>query len=441
MLPANLNKQTTIYLGAMTGTSVDKEVDFTAAIFDDNGKLLHHQNATVILPEAVRNILYHLSTTPCDQLTVAERSKGEIAVTDFMIDAYCQVITEIGLQNHPKNKLVLSPHGQTIDHQPQRQHTDQLLHGERLAVTTGYPVVFRHRQACITVSDAAPLAPVLLQTLFPPLIGNDDRELHPITGLNLDTAIVNGGGIANICVFSEGKTIAFDTGPANGPLDELVKYILATDKSAIPADLQTAISAAGYDVDGAWAARGQIDRTMYRNLMGHRYFAQQTTRKSADRTWFNLDWVLQARNHTMWADCLTTLSTVIADSIAQAITANLKSNSLQLGFYGGLRYNQTVMQRINQQLQSYRIHNLDWHAYHLNPDFIESLLMAYLGFCVHHHRPVDLSYCTTTSSLRAPSKTIPNQANSANKLQNAPGDGEHSALVIPGLLVNPISKP
>ena len=33
------------------------------------------------------------------------------------------------------------------------------------------------------------------------------------------------------------------------------------------------------------------------------------------------------------------------------------------------------------------------HDHGLDGDFIESLLMAYLGFCVHQKRSVDLSYC------------------------------------------------
>jgi anhydro-N-acetylmuramic acid kinase len=419
-----INQKNTIYIGAMSGTSVDKQVDFTAAVFADDGQLLCKQNIGVDIPASIRASLYHLSVTPCDQLTVAERTNGEVAITDFMIEAYKNVIEKLGLKNHPKETVILSPHGQTIDHQPGRQHTDQLLHGERLAAETGYPVAFRHRQACITCSDAAPLAPVLLQELLRPgLLRRDaprkDGEKSDAPGKggfreSRDIVVINGGGIANICIFSGDKTIAFDTGPANGPLDELIQHITQTDKTAIPTDLAESIITNGYDMNGQWAKRGIIDTDMHQALMTHDYFANHSTRKSADRTWFNLAWVLEAKGSASWQNTVTTLAAVIADSIAHAILLNSSTTDIELGFYGGLRYNEYVIQRILQQLKDKTVIQIDWNERGLDPDFIESLLMAYLGFCVHRNRAVDLNYCST------------------GLLRCARNDGR----VIPGTLIN-----
>lgn len=406
----DINKDTILYLGAMTGTSVDKEADFTVASFHDNGQLRCHENIAIAMPKETRSLLYRLSVTPSEHLTLTDRSIGEIAITRFLIDAFQEVIQQAGLSDHPKENLILSPHGQTIDHQPTRSFTDQLLHGEQLAYETQHPVVFRHRQSCITCSNAAPLAPVLLGHLF-----NEKRSATE------DVVIVNGGGIANICIFSGDKTIAFDTGPANGPLDEWMQHLLTTDSSLIPNDLSAEIMKQAYDVGGQWAKRGQVNEAMYARLMRHPYFADPSIRKSADRAWFNLQWVLDARGHTEGTDSLTTLAAVVADSLANSLLKNLSTPTIRIGFYGGLRYHQYVIERVLKQLE---FRHLDltlihWESMGLDPDFIESLLMAYLGFCVHQKKRICLDYCST------------HNASDEQKIKQI------GCRVMPGLLIDP----
>ncbi len=397
MLSEKITTKETIYIGAMTGTSVDKEVDFSAATFSSDGVLLEHDNLTIALPEKTRSLLYKLSITPCEQLTIAERRQGERAITDFLIDAFRSVIEQWGLKNYPKNQIILSPHGQTIDHQPTLRSTDQLVHGERLAYETGYPVVFRHRQACITCSHAAPLSPLLLKTLFDSPQVNDFFHDPKNKDLNQDVVIINGGGLANICIFSNKKTIAFDTGPANGPIDELIRHILTLDKSIIPADLATAIIKNEFDVSGSWAKRGHVCPLMQEKLLAHPYFS---THQSADRSQFNLNWVLCAKSNLTWQDCLTTLSHVIATTLSNAISEQATTKNIHLGFYGGLAYNTYIIETVLSQLSHFSISPIRWEEKNLNPDFIESLLMAYLGFCVHQNKRVCLDYCSDTKKTQ-----------------------------------------
>lgn len=376
----------TIYIGSMSGTSVDKKVDFTAAIFSNEGKLLYHENLVVELPENTRRLLYKLSTTPCDQLTVSERNDGEIAITDFLIEAFQSVIQQWGLASY--SNIVLSPHGQTIDHKPLFKTTHQLVHGERLAYETSYPVVFRHRQSCIPFSNAAPLAPLLLESLF------DDNCI-----------LINGGGIANLAILEKGKeVIAFDSGPANGPLDELVQHIIKTEPSAIPADLAEDIIKEGFDVSGDWAKRGNVCEAMTETLLTHSYFADKTGKKSADRTQFDLTWALDAKGNATWSDTVTTLSYVIASSLSQAIRDQVSVGEVSIGLYGGLRYNTYIIDTFLEQLSDFSITLIDWKEKSLDPDFIESLLMAYLGFCVHQDKTISLQYCSVSNESK---KIIP----------------------------------
>lgn len=368
----------------MSGTSVDRDVDFTAAVFAADGRLLNHADATVTLPADTRQLLYHLSVTPCDRLTISERNRGEQAITRFLIDAFQQVIQQWGLENHPKENIILSPHGQTIDHQPYQHSTDQLVHGESIAHALGYRVVFRHRQACIPISHAAPLAPLLFRALFSHSEGQ--------------VVLINGGGIANLCVLDEQSIVAFDSGPANGPLDELIQHICHTEPDAIPADLIATTLDCGYDVNGQWARRGKVDTRLQEKLLNHPYFLNHSSKKSADRSQFNLDWVLECKGDTTWQNCITTLSHVVATTIAQAVLTHVDQHKpIQLGFYGGLKHNQFIIEQCLSELTPLDLSELHWEQLGLNPNFIESLLMAFLGFCVHQNKAVSLNYCSEQS--------------------------------------------
>ena len=153
--------QPVIYLGCMTGTSVDRYADFTAVIFDDQGKPIAYRNTQVqIIPSALLSKLLSLSTCQQDALVNYDIATIERQFTVFLAKAYQQVIAQFSLTNYPQEKIILSPHGQTILHKPEQNITRQLLDGPFLSPLTGYSVVHSHRQACLQVSHAAPLAPV-----------------------------------------------------------------------------------------------------------------------------------------------------------------------------------------------------------------------------------------------------------------------------------------
>jgi len=364
-----------IYIGCMTGTSVDGIADFTAAVFDETGLPICYRNCSQQLPSDLNQTLLIFSQSDSHENLRAEICRLETQFTQYLVRAFFDVIKALALDNYPKDKVILSPHGQAIDHQPYETHyyTDIIVNGAMLAQMTGYRVVTEHRQAPLVVSMAAPLAPVLIKKLF--------------ASSDYNTILLNGGGIANIAVLLKEdpkKIIGFDTGPANGPIDEVVQHYF--DKP--------------YDVDGKIAKSGELIPTLYKQLLHHEYFKRDIRQKSADRATFNVRrWIMPAINTTelenyAWQDIITTISCVIADSVADAIIDVVPSDNNRLIYYGGMSHNAFIMDRIQTHLkEKIAIDVINMRDLNYDPDFFESLLMAYFGYCAYWHLAIDLSYC------------------------------------------------
>ena len=388
--------QPVVYVGCMTGTSVDHSADFTAAVFDAAGKPVCYRNEAVSIPQPLRMQLLSLSKTAACHITIQARAEAEVNFTRFLITAYHRVIKALGLSNYPADRIVLSPHGQAIDHKPHASlpYTDILVNGELLAHRSGYKVVTRHRQAPLVVSSAAPLAPVLIKQLF--------------SSAEENTCVLNGGGIANICILFEDaskKLMGYDTGPANAPLDAIVQHVVQSDSGAIPTALFDAIEQHNFDVGGAWAAQGTVIPALFDRLMAHEYFARPLTQKSADRAEFGLDWILDAiaidkgKSTYAWSDILATVVEVVAQTIVSSILLHLPGSQQQQAkcriiVYGGILHHKSLISQIRRLLDDQGC--FEWipmRELNYDPDFFESLLFAYLGYCADNKIPIDLSYC------------------------------------------------
>jgi anhydro-N-acetylmuramic acid kinase len=111
-------------------------------------------------------------------------------------------------------------HGQTLAHDPQGRGTHQLGDGAALADALGLPVVWDFRSADIRLGgQGAPLAP-FYHFACARLIGAE----KPLAFLNL-------GGVGNLTWVDprrarpeeDGALLAFDTGPANAPINDLMQ--------------------------------------------------------------------------------------------------------------------------------------------------------------------------------------------------------------------------
>src|ERR1700733_8833911 len=145
-------------------------------------------------------------------------------------------------------------HGQTILHQPDKRRTWQIGDAVELAWRTGVPVAWDFRSADVAVGgQGAPFAPVYHAALA--------------RGLATPLAVLNIGGVANVTwIGADGRLVAFDTGPGNGPLDDWIARR----------------SGVAFDRDGAIARSGRVDQAALRRLLAHRYFSLPPP-KSLDR--------------------------------------------------------------------------------------------------------------------------------------------------------------
>ena len=157
-------------------------------------------------------------------------------------------------------------HGQTLAHDPDNRRTLQVGDGVQLARDTGHPVVWDFRSADVALGgQGAPLAP-FFHFSCAKYIGASE----PIAFLNL-------GGVGNIThvdprlddVTEQGAVLAFDTGPANAPLN----------------DFMMARMGQAYDANGALAATGTPDMDVVRGFLNAPYF-RKLPPKSLDRNSF-----------------------------------------------------------------------------------------------------------------------------------------------------------
>lgn len=240
-------------LGAMSGTSLDG-VDAAMVLtdgerifeFGDSRYAAYSENESGVLGAALG------------------RWPGEAGVAEAaeVIEA-----AHLGLLSGFDGVEIVGFHGQTLAHDPRgRGQTHQVGDGERLATALGLPVAWDFRTADVTLGgEGAPLAPFY------------HFALAKFIGAAAPVAFLNLGGVGNITWVDprldkpedEGALLAFDTGPANAPIN----------------DLMWARRRAAYDADGALAASGCVDEGLVADFLDHPYFLRVPP-KSLDRDAF-----------------------------------------------------------------------------------------------------------------------------------------------------------
>lgn len=163
-------------------------------------------------------------------------------------------------------------HGQTLAHDPHGLGTHQAGDGDVLAEVLGVPVVWDFRSADVKLGgEGAPLAP-FFHFACAKWIGAGG----PLAFLNL-------GGVGNLTWLDPrvarpeepGACLAFDTGPANAPIDDLMA-----------ARRQRNGQGAGYDKDGAFGVAGKVDEDIVARVLRRGYFLRIPP-KSLDRNAFS----------------------------------------------------------------------------------------------------------------------------------------------------------
>jgi anhydro-N-acetylmuramic acid kinase len=218
---------------------------------------------------------------------------------------------------------VLGFHGQTLAHDPGGRGTLQVGDGALLAEVLERTVVWDFRSADVRMGgQGAPLAPFYHHALA--------RRM----GATAPVAFLNLGGVGNISFVdpaiadpaAEGACLAFDTGPANAPIDDLMH-------------LRRGVA---QDRDGALAASGRVDAAAVEAFLDDRWFARLPP-KSLDRNAFPRLPGLVA--HLADADAAATLTAIAAASVARAMEHAPEAPE-RLFVTGGGRHNATLMRML-----------------------------------------------------------------------------------------------
>jgi anhydro-N-acetylmuramic acid kinase len=256
---------------------------------------------------------------------------------------------------------LLGFHGQTLAHEPRGRGTHQLGDGAALAQALGRPVVWDFRSADVALGgEGAPLAP-FFHFACAKWIGAE----APLAFLNL-------GGVGNLTWVDprhhapeeEGALLAFDTGPANAPLNDLVAARLGLD----------------CDRDGALARQGRVEEGALELFLDEPYFRRMPP-KSLDRDDFSL--MLDLVRELSDADAAATMTAMAAAAVMQGME-HCPSPPERLLVTGGGRHNPVMMQMLSAGLDC---PVLPVEAVGLDGDMLEAQAFAYLAVRVAHGLP------------------------------------------------------
>lgn len=212
-------------------------------------------------------------------------------------------------------------HGQTVLHRrptsQQKGATLQLCDGEALAKAFDVPVICDFRSADVAAGgQGAPLAPAYHGALL--------RRLGKQAAV-----VLNLGGVANITALtSDGQLAAFDTGPANGPIDE---WVAGHDRGT-------------HDQDGRFALAGEVHRGLLTSLLEHPWFSEPYP-KSLDRYDFNAS---LARGLSL-EDGAATLTAFSAYAVAAGVHQLSETPECVIACGGG-RHNPALMKFLVEAL-------------------------------------------------------------------------------------------
>ncbi len=326
-------------LGAMSGTSLDG-VD--AAMLLTDGTVISAFGDTAYRPY-----------TDAERATIGAAlgqwpgGAGVAAATEVVETAHAELLARFDTAD------LIGFHGQTLAHDPTGRGTHQVGDGRVLSEVLQTRVVWDFRSTDVQMGgQGAPLAP-----FFHFACAKWAKLTSPVAFLNL-------GGVGNLTWVNPaaeqpdaaGALLAFDTGPANAPLNDLMQRRLGLAQ----------------DTDGALAAQGQVDAEVLDRFCQHGYFLKLPP-KSLDRDDFaDLNSAVAGLPD---ADAAATLTACAAAAVA-AHMQFCPEPPAQVFVTGGGRHNPMLMAMLAAGLDCpvAPVEQLG-----LNGDMLEAQAFAYLA--------------------------------------------------------------
>lgn len=344
---------TSIYIGVMTGTSMDG-IDIVAASFEP---LKLHATLTIPFDTELKDELMSL-TLPGDN-EIDRMGKADVTLARKIAKGINQLIKKNNLDR--KTIKAIGSHGQTIRHRPQDGFTLQLGDPNLITEITKIPVVSDFRRRDLAAGgQGAPLVPAFHQAIF-------QHETR-------DRVILNLGGIANISILpaNQSQISGFDTGPGNILMDGWCRRYTGQP----------------YDENGNWAANGTPIRALLDRLYSHDFFGKKPP-KSTGREEFNLDWldeqIIDWRNDAEYEeidDLPENIQATLAKLTVRAIQKAIYRSGIQDGevyVCGGGAYNSFILEQLRWRLRKHEWTVQTTDVIGISPTWVESTAFAWLA--------------------------------------------------------------
>ena len=360
----------------MSGTSLDgidvAIIDITGSGFKAKINVL--TSHSVPYPRNVREALLAISNP--------NTQTGDISRLNFLLgELYAEALEETAERGDiPLDTIkLIGCHGQTIFHEGQGcqylgkkvSSTFQIGESSVISERTGIDVISNFRERDIAAGGkGAPLVPYL------------DYMLMRHRGRG--RVAVNIGGIANLTAIppntNTDRVIAFDTGPGNMIIDQLVTRITQAKQL--------------YDRDGVMAAAGQVDPKLLAKLLRDKYFRAKPP-KTAGREQYGSDYVSKLLDTELSSEDLVATATALT---AESIALGLRNFVLpemrvdEVFVSGGGTHNPTLMRMLRKALDTIPVKESTEVG--LDPDSKEAIAFAVMAYETAHCRPSNVPNAT-----------------------------------------------
>jgi anhydro-N-acetylmuramic acid kinase len=362
--------------GIMSGTSLDgidvAVIDITGSGFKAKINVL--ASHSVPYPKKVREALLSVSNT--------SSQTGDISRLNFLLgELYAEALEEtVERAGIPLNSIkLIGCHGQTIFHEGQAAQymgkkvasTMQIGESSVISERTGISVISNFREGDMAAGGkGAPLVPYLDYMLL----------RHRGRG----RVAVNIGGIANLSAIppntNTDRLIAFDTGPGNMVIDQLVARITLGRQT--------------FDRDGGFASRGQVDPKLLAKLLRDKYYRAKPP-KTAGREQFGAEFVTKLLDTELSTeDLIATATALTAESIALGIRNFVLPEMRvdEIFVSGGGTHNPTLMAMLTKAMEPIPVRMSSEVG--LDVDAKEAVAFAVMAYETAHSRPSNVPKAT-----------------------------------------------
>ncbi len=359
-------------IGLMSGTSMD---GIDAAIIETDGSKVtgfgetHFVEYPGWLKLKLRRLITDVQNKIIDDVYIKDVERD---ITKLHIEAVEQLLGNAHLKAEDID--VIGFHGQTIDHRPHEKFTWQIGDGIYLAERTGINVINNFRAKDVeNGGQGAPLLPIYHKAIVP-------QSKYP-------SAVVNIGGVSNITYIDDKNLVAFDTGPGNALIDDIV--LENTGKH--------------FDEGGKVAKAGKVIDDLLKDLLDDEYFAKKPP-KSLDRNqfWDKLAKLLQEKYRAFFfVNKVTTLVEFTVLSIERSLE-HLPQPPKSWYICGGGVHNKFLMNRLKKVLKG-NVQPISAIDEKLDVNFIEAQGFAFLAVRSMLDMPISF---TSTTGVKNPAKAM-----------------------------------